>query len=137
MRSRLKVSGVLGVIVAASVIVPATGASSGSHADEERRVTDVEFLGEVVVPTGTQFAGTEIGGLSSITYDAARGVYHAVSDDQGNRPTGDPVRYYTLLRNAFLLHGLESSQLAAARRSEKCREWRADRGEVGLPSCLP
>lgn len=96
MRSRLKVSAVLGAIVAASVIVPATGASSGSHSDEERTVADVEFLGEVVVPTGTQFAGTEIGGLSSITYDAARGVYHAVSDDQGNRPTGDPVRYYTL-----------------------------------------
>ena len=24
-----------------------------------------------------------------------RGVYHTLSDDQGNRPTGDPVRYYT------------------------------------------
>ena len=91
-----KMAGVLGVIVATSVIVTATGASSGSHSDEERTVAEVEFLGEVVVPTGTQFAGTEIGGLSSITYDAARGEYHVVSDDQGNRPSGDPVRYYTV-----------------------------------------
>ena len=59
-------------------------------------VVDVEFLGEVIVPTGTDFDGTEIGGLSSITFDAGRGVYYALSDDQGNRPTGDPVRYYTV-----------------------------------------
>jgi len=59
-------------------------------------VVDVEFLGEVAVPTGTLFDGTEIGGLSSITYDAGRGVYYALSDDQGNRPTGDPVRYYSV-----------------------------------------
>ena len=59
-------------------------------------VVDVEFLGEVIVPTGTEFEGTEIGGLSSITFDAGRRVYYALSDDQGNRPTGDPVRYYTV-----------------------------------------
>jgi hypothetical protein len=59
-------------------------------------VVGVEYLGEVVVPTGTLFDGTEIGGLSSITYDAGRGVYYALSDDQGNRTTGDPVRYYSV-----------------------------------------
>ncbi len=59
-------------------------------------VVDVEFLGEVVVPTGSNFGNTEIGGLSSITFDAARDVYYVLSDDQGNRPTGDPVRYYTV-----------------------------------------
>ncbi|MGD8805217.1 MAG: esterase-like activity of phytase family protein [Chloroflexota bacterium] len=59
-------------------------------------VADVEFLGEVIVPTGTMYGGTEIGGLSSITYDAGRGVYYALSDDQGNMPSGDPVRYYTI-----------------------------------------
>jgi hypothetical protein len=59
-------------------------------------VGDVEFLGEVVVPTGTLFEGTEIGGLSSITFDPGRNIYYVLSDDQGNRPTGDPVRYYTV-----------------------------------------
>jgi hypothetical protein len=52
-----------------------------------------ELLGTVDIPPGTQFEGTEIGGLSSLTYDPNRGVYYAISDDQG---TIDPVRYYTL-----------------------------------------
>jgi len=51
---------------------------------------DLEFLGQAIVPSGTSFAGTRIGGLSSITYDARRGVYYAVSDDPAD------VRYYTL-----------------------------------------
>jgi 3-phytase/alkaline phosphatase D len=74
---------------------PSSVASSPPMA-EARTVVGVEFLGEVIVPTGTIFDGTEIGGLSSITYDAGRDVYYVVSDDQGNRPTGDPVRYYTV-----------------------------------------
>jgi hypothetical protein len=59
-------------------------------------VANVEFIGEVVVPTGALFDDTEIGGLSSITYDAHRQVYYTLSDDQGNRGTGDSVRYYTV-----------------------------------------
>jgi hypothetical protein len=71
-------------------------ASSATGSRGAQTVVDVEFLGEVVVPTGTLFEGTEIGGLSSITFDSGRDVYYALSDDQGNRPTGDPVRYYTV-----------------------------------------
>ena len=70
------------------------------HSDgTQRSVASMEFVGQVVVPTGTLFDGTEIGGLSSITYDERRGVFHTISDDQGNRPTGDPVRYYTVAIN--------------------------------------
>jgi hypothetical protein len=61
--------------------------------DTQVTVASYELLGTVNIPTGTQFEGTEIGGLSSITYDSNRGVYYAISDDQG---TIDPVRYYTL-----------------------------------------
>jgi hypothetical protein len=89
----------LGVVTAAVIAVLLSAPAVAAPADDAaatRTVVGVEFLGEVVVPTGTMFAGTEIGGLSSITYDPARGVYYAVSDDQGNRPTGDPVRYYTV-----------------------------------------
>ncbi len=82
---------ILTVVLTALVASPAVAMSG-----DARTVVDVEFLGEVVVPTGTEFEGTEIGGLSSITYDAERGVYYTLSDDQGNRPTGDPVRYYTV-----------------------------------------
>ena len=77
------------------VLVPATVASPADHGGAVD-VVGTEYLGEVVVPTGTPFGGTEIGGLSSITYDPAKRVYHALSDDQGNRTTGDPVRYYTV-----------------------------------------
>jgi hypothetical protein len=63
--------------------------------DKDNQVTlaSYELIGTLNIPTGTQFENTEIGGLSSITYDPARNVYYAISDDQG---TIDPVRYYTL-----------------------------------------
>jgi 3-phytase/alkaline phosphatase D len=61
--------------------------------DSQVTVASYELIGTTSIPTGTQFEGTEIGGLSSITYDPNRGVYYAISDDQG---TIDPVRYYTL-----------------------------------------
>ena len=64
--------------------------------DNQVTVASYELIGTTSIPTGTQFKGTEIGGLSSITYDPNRGVYYSISDDQG---TIDPVRYYTLSIN--------------------------------------
>jgi 3-phytase len=61
--------------------------------DNQITIASYELIGIVNIPTGTQFEETEIGGLSSITYDPAHNVYYAISDDQG---TIDPVRYYTL-----------------------------------------
>ncbi len=61
--------------------------------DTQVTVASYEFIGTLNIPTGTQFEDTEIGGLSSISYDPRRNVYYAISDDQG---TIDPVRYYTL-----------------------------------------
>ena len=61
--------------------------------DVEVTVAGYELIGTANIPTGTLFENTVIGGLSSITYDAARNVYYAISDDQG---TLGPVRYYTL-----------------------------------------
>jgi len=68
-----------------------TAAAKGK--DNEVTITDYELIGTVDIPTGTLFQDTVVGGLSSITYDPARNVYHAISDDQG---TINPVRYYTL-----------------------------------------
>ncbi|MDH3681376.1 MAG: esterase-like activity of phytase family protein [Acidimicrobiia bacterium] len=82
--------------MAASLLLPAA-ALPAPVVDEPQTVVDIEFIGEVIVPTGTLFEGTEVGGLSSITYDHRRDLYHVISDDQGNRPTGDPVRYYTVV----------------------------------------
>ncbi|MEA3511857.1 MAG: esterase-like activity of phytase family protein [Actinomycetota bacterium] len=87
----------LSVVVALALLLalPATAAPKSGGGDA-RTVVGTDFLGEVIVPSGTLFDGTEIGGLSSITFDNGRGVYHTLSDDQGNRSTGDPVRYYTV-----------------------------------------
>ncbi len=72
------------------------GPAGARPSQPAQTVVDIEFVADAVVPTGQMFAGTEIGGLSSITYDPARGGYEVLSDDQGNRPTGDPVRTYTV-----------------------------------------
>jgi hypothetical protein len=52
--------------------------------------TELDFLGQQIIPTGTQFQGTQFGGLSGFAYDQRRGVFYALSDDQTN------VRFYTL-----------------------------------------
>jgi hypothetical protein len=82
--------------IAITVLLLIPAAASSSYREPAASVVGIEFLGEHTVATGTSFDGTEVGGLSSITYDAQRDVYYTISDDQGNRETGDPVRYYTL-----------------------------------------
>jgi len=81
------------IAIAALVPTSIVEAHGSRHREDARTVVDIKMLGQVVVPTGTEFEGTEIGGLSSITYDEHRGVYHALSDDQGNRTdaNGDPT----------------------------------------------
>jgi 3-phytase/alkaline phosphatase D len=69
-------------VPAAADLVPAAGSASNS-----------QYVGEDVLPTGLMFRGTEVGGLSGLSYDAARNVYYAISDD---RSTIDPARFYTL-----------------------------------------
>lgn len=56
------------------------------------------YLSGTTIAAGATFGGTVVGGLSSLTYDAARGVYYALSDDQGAgfTPTSSPARFYTL-----------------------------------------
>lgn len=51
----------------------------------------LEFIGEKIIPTGTRFNETTVGGLSGLDYDADRGVYYAISDDRS-----PDARFYTL-----------------------------------------
>jgi 3-phytase/alkaline phosphatase D len=53
----------------------------------------LEFRGQAIVPTGTTFQGTTVGGLSSITYDSRREVFYALSDDASQF---QPARFYTV-----------------------------------------
>ena len=86
---------VLSIVAMVIPNITGSGVESVAAKSQENQVTlaNYELLGTVNIPTGAQFEGTEIGGLSSIAYDRARNVYYAISDDQG---TIDPVRYYTL-----------------------------------------
>jgi hypothetical protein len=74
----------LGAALATILLVFASPAAAKVH---------LQFRGQAIVPTGTTFAGTTVGGLSSITYDASRDVYYALSDDPSQF---QPVRYYTV-----------------------------------------
>ena len=51
------------------------------------------LLGEATLPSGLQFDGTTVGGLSGTAYDAENGLYYALSDD---RSQFAPARFYTL-----------------------------------------
>ncbi|WP_203457586.1 hypothetical protein [Gloeothece citriformis] len=42
----------------------------------------LNFIGQSIVSTGTQYQGTEVGGLSGITYDPNLDVFYAISDDR-------------------------------------------------------
>ena len=79
---RRKLAAITGTLAAVAVLA-APAAAKGPK-------SGLEFLGQAIVPSGTTFAGTRVGGLSSITYDKRRGVYYAVSDDPAD------VRFYTL-----------------------------------------
>jgi len=53
----------------------------------------LQFLGQAIVPTGTTFQSTVVGGLSSITWDPERNVYYTISDDPSQFA---PARFYTV-----------------------------------------
>jgi hypothetical protein len=55
-------------------------------------IGSLKLIGEYVTPHNSQFAGTTIGGLSGIDYNAAKDEYYLISDD---RSAINPARYYT------------------------------------------
>lgn len=80
------------LVLAAAVALVAVGGLA-AQASDGSKPPGLEFLGQAIVPTGTTFSGT-VGGLSSITYDAQRGVFYSLSDDQSQF---QPARFYTLV----------------------------------------
>jgi hypothetical protein len=53
----------------------------------------LSYIGQQVVPSGQQYGGTTVGGLSGIDYQASTGRFLAISDD---RSALNPARYYEL-----------------------------------------
>jgi hypothetical protein len=85
------VAGAVAALVTSLAVPAAASAPRGPS-------SPLEYLGDTTIPAGLPFDGTIVGGLSSITYDASRDVYYALSDDQGAgfTPTSTPSRFYTL-----------------------------------------
>jgi hypothetical protein len=79
--------------VTAAVLL-ATAPPAGAVSDRAHG-PQLTFRGESALAAGATFDGTVVGGLSSITYDAKRDVYYAISDAQPNLNQG-PFRFYTL-----------------------------------------
>ena len=96
-------SPVILILLIVSLVLPAFAGfgvqtATAKAKDTQVTVAGYELIGTLNIPTGTLFENTTVGGLSSITYDAGRKVYYAISDDQ-NLTTDQvigPVRYYTL-----------------------------------------
>lgn len=53
----------------------------------------LRYLGQQILPSGHAYAGTTVGGLSGLDYDARSGVFYAISDDRSEH---QPARFYTL-----------------------------------------
>jgi hypothetical protein len=71
------------VLALAPAATAKKGPKPGKHAPK------LEFRGQAIIPTGTMFEGTNVGGLSSMAY-AGGEKFYALSDDQAN------ARFYKL-----------------------------------------
>lgn len=60
----------------------------GEGKSEEKDITSLQFVDEYVLPDGSIYAGTTVGGLSAIDY--ADGKWYMISDDAKT-----PIRFYT------------------------------------------
>jgi 3-phytase/alkaline phosphatase D len=94
---RLALAAAVTALVLPCLVAGPAGAA-GRHGSRGHHHPELAFRGESTLPPGATFAGTVVGGLSSIAYDRRRDVYYALSDDQGAgfTPTSTPARFYTL-----------------------------------------
>ncbi|MEQ8663409.1 MAG: esterase-like activity of phytase family protein [Gammaproteobacteria bacterium] len=75
------------IVTAIAVVTVVTAAAIEAASFELR------YIGQNIVPSGTQALGTTVGGLSGIDYAAARGTYAVLSDA---RSALNPARYCTV-----------------------------------------
>ena len=80
------------VLLALALTVAGATAASAPAASDHKRPPALEFRGEVILPTGTTFSGTPVGGLSGIQY-AGGDTFYALSDDPSQFA---PARFYKL-----------------------------------------
>ncbi len=78
--------------VLALALVAGLTAAAAPAAPSHKRPASLEFRGQVIIPTGTTFDGTQVGGLSGIQY-AGHGTFYSLSDDPSQF---GPARFYKL-----------------------------------------
>ena len=83
----------LALLVVTALLAAAAPAAAARAGSPKGPPVPLQFLGQAIVPTGTTFAGTTVGGLSSIAWDPLRNVYYAISDDPSQF---QPARFYTI-----------------------------------------
>jgi hypothetical protein len=81
------------LLLASALLALALFASPAVAASSKAHQPSLQFVGQAIIPSGTTFSGTTVGGLSSITYDPSRNVYYVLSDDQSQI---NPARFYTV-----------------------------------------
>jgi hypothetical protein len=79
-------------LLAFALAVAAAVVASAPAATEHKRPPSLEFRGELILPTGTTFAGTQVGGLSGIQH-AGGSTFYTLSDDPSQF---GPARFYKL-----------------------------------------
>jgi hypothetical protein len=71
------------------------GDDGNASADTDIAVTSLRLIGQQVLPRRLEFAGTVVGGLSAIDFDAANGRYVLLSDDRTTTDSAQAPRLYT------------------------------------------
>ncbi len=74
-------------VIACAILCASSGLASAAT------IPALSYIGQHIIPTGTVYNGTVVGGLSGIDYDARDGSYWAISDD---RSATGPARFYNL-----------------------------------------
>jgi len=73
----------LALVLSALPVVSVQSAAPAADPTSSARhvVVSTEFLGEVILPAGLQFAGVGVGRLAGLAYDPSNQAYHAVAGD--------------------------------------------------------
>jgi hypothetical protein len=83
-KQTMKKSGLLILAIAICAVV---------SAQKKNSISGLKLISEYELPNNLSFKGTTVGGLSSIDYDRAQGLYYMICDD---RSAIDAARYYTV-----------------------------------------
>jgi hypothetical protein len=96
-------------IIACALSLAAVSCRSVYKTASVPAIQELHLLGTYVIPHKQQFAGTTVGGLSGIDYDARRKLYYLICDD---RSAMNPARFYTA-SIAMNERGIDSVHLVA------------------------